>query len=150
MLNEDFKELLSELSAAEAEFLVVGAYALAAHGLVRATGDLDIWVRPTEQNATRVRTALLRFGAPSEQFTLQDLQEPDLVIQIGLPPVRVDLLTGISGVSFDEAWPNRVSLSLGKLQVPVLGRDHLIKNKRATGRDQDIVDLKWLEGDSER
>ena len=149
MLNDDFRELLSELSDAEAEFLVVGAYALAAHGLVRATGDLDIWVRPSRENAERVRAALLKFGAPADMFSTEDLQQPDLVIQLGLPPVRVDLLTGISGVSFDDAWPERVVLELGELRVPVLSREHLIRNKRATARDQDLVDLKWLEGPDE-
>lgn len=146
MLNNDFKELLSELSEAKAEFLVVGAYALAAHGLVRATGDLDVWVRPTLENARRVKAALLRFGAPADRFSIDDLQQPDLVIQIGLPPVRVDVLTGISGVSFEDAWPGRVLLEIGDLRVPVLGKPHLIRNKRASGRDQDLVDLKWLEG----
>ena len=100
-MNRDFVEMLSALSDAGAEYLLVGAHALAAHGRPRATGDLDLWVRATPQNARRVWSALLEFGAPLDGITVEDLSTPDVVFQIGLPPSRIDLLTSISGVEFD-------------------------------------------------
>lgn len=103
-MNQDFVEILSELSAAGADYIIVGAHALAALGVPRATGDLDIWVRPTTQNAERVLEALRRFGAPLVDLSLDDLTRPDTVFQIGLPPARVDILSGISGVTFEDAW----------------------------------------------
>ena len=108
-MHPDFVEMLSALSAAEAEFLVVGAHALAAHGLVRATGDLDIWIRPTPQNAQRVWTTLKTFGAPLDQLTEAELAETDLVFEIGVAPQRIDLLTSISGVEFEPALRNRTA-----------------------------------------
>lgn len=144
-MNRDFVEILQELSATGAEFLVVGAHALAAHDRPRATGDLDIWVRPTPENASRVWSALVRFGAPLAQLTLEDLTTPDITFQMGLPPNRVDILTGISGVTFDEAWPNRLTVDRGSLQYSVIGRDDLVRNKRATGRPKDLLDVRNLE-----
>ena len=98
MLNRDYVEMLAALSAAGAEYLVVGAHALAAHGAPRATGDLDLWVRPTPENARRVWQALEAFGAPLHELTLGDLSRPDVVFQIGLVPQRIDILTSITGV----------------------------------------------------
>lgn len=103
MLPEDFSEILSSLDAESAEYLVVGAYALAAHGFPRATGDLDIWVARTRENAERVWRALARFGAPLEQLTADDLTRRDTVFQIGVVPQRVDILTSIDGVQFEDA-----------------------------------------------
>src|SRR4051812_1317630 len=103
-MNRDFAEMLSALSAAGAEFLVVGAHALAAHGRPRATGDLDIWVRSTSENAEKVWSALARFGAPLSGLSKADLQAPDVVFQIGIEPNRIDILTSIDGVDFDGAW----------------------------------------------
>lgn len=145
MLSRDFKDMLSALSEAKAEYLLVGAYALSAHGLVRATADIDLWVRPTAENAARVCEALIRFGAPAEQFTVEDFTRPNRVVQLGVPPIRIDLLTAISGVSFDEAWESRMPVEMDGLSVPVLGRDQLIANKRASGRPKDLLDLQWLE-----
>jgi hypothetical protein len=144
-VNRDFVEILDELSAAGAEFLVVGAHALAAHDRPRATGDLDIWVRATPENAERVWTALVRFGAPLHELTKADLSTPGITFQMGLPPYRIDLLTEISGVAFDEAWPNRIINDFAGHPYPVIGREDLIRNKRATGRPKDLLDVEALE-----
>ena len=144
-MNPDFVEMLSELSAAGAEFLVVGAHALAAHGYPRATGDLGIWVRANTANAPRVLEALKRFDAPLFDLTLEDLSKPGTVFQIGTAPARIDILTGVSGISFEEAWPRRTTVNVGPLSVGVIGREDLIRNKRATGRPQDLVDADRLE-----
>lgn len=144
-MNRDFSDMLSALSAGGAEFLVVGAHALAAHGRPRATGDLDLWVRPTPENAERVWNALARFGAPLRSLSVEDLGRPDIVFQIGLPPCRIDILTAIDGVTFEEAWPRRIQVRIGPNEVPVLGRQDLVANKRAAGRPKDLADLSWLE-----
>ncbi|HVS31841.1 MAG TPA: hypothetical protein VMS98_10325 [Thermoanaerobaculia bacterium] len=145
-MNRDFVEILAALSAAGAEFLVVGAHALAAHKRPRATGDLDIWVRPTSENAKRVWNALVEFGAPLHDLTVEDLATADVVFQMGLPPYRVDILTSISGVTFDEAWPNRIVNEFQGQPYGVIGLRDLIRNKRAAGRPQDVVDADDLEG----
>ena len=145
-MNPDYRDLLAEFIAAGVEFLIVGAHALAAHGHVRATKDLDVWVRPVSENAVRTLTALNRFGAPLHDLTEEDLSRPGLVFQIGVPPVRVDVITAVDGVTFDEAWPDRVMASFGSLSIPVLSRRHLIANKRASGRTQDLADIERLEG----
>ncbi|HMM35235.1 MAG TPA: hypothetical protein PKA62_10955, partial [Thermoanaerobaculia bacterium] len=111
-MERDFVEMLSALDAAGAEYLVVGAHALAAHGVPRATGDLDIWVRATPENARRVLAALREFGAPLFDLTANDLSRPGTVFQIGVVPVRIDLLTSISGVGFEEAWAGRVEVPI--------------------------------------
>ena len=144
-MNRDFVEMLSALFEAGAEFLIVGAHALAAHGKPRATGDLDIWVRPSPANAVRVFAALNKFGAPLFDLTLADLSEPGIVFQMGLPPCRIDILTGISGVTFDEAWPQRLEATVAGLNLPFLGRASLVKNKRAAGRPKDLLDADELE-----
>jgi hypothetical protein len=144
-MNRDFAEMLSALSEAKAEFLVVGAYALAAHGTPRATGDLDIWVRPSMDNSERVWTALEVFGAPMSQLTKTDLQQPGIVFQIGIAPGRIDLLTSITAVDFDEAWEHHIDINIGGRVIPVLGRHELIKNKRALGRPRDLADVDALD-----
>lgn len=143
-MNRDFIEMLSALCEAGVEFLVVGAHALAAHGAPRATGDLDIWVRPTPENASRVLEALARFGAPLLDLTLDDLSGSDTVFQIGLPPSRIDILSGISGVTFADAWPGRMDVTIGALVIPVIGREAFITNKKASGRPKDLSDLTLL------
>ena len=143
-MNRDFVEMLSALSEAGVEFLVVGAHALAAHGTPRATGDLDVWIRASPDNAARVLTALGRFGAPLFDLRLDDLSRPDTVFQIGVPPCRIDILTGITGVAFADAWPRRIEVAIGPLTVPVLGREDFIANKKATGRPKDLSDLNLL------
>ena len=145
-MNRDFIDILAALVAREARFLVVGAHALAVHGIPRATGDLDIWVDPTTENAEKVWAALEAFGAPLDSLDLShgDLETPGQVIQIGLPPRRIDLLTTISGVEFEEAWAARVVHSIEGLDVAFLGRSELVRNKRAAGRYQDLADLEAL------
>jgi len=143
-MNRDFLDMLSALSEAGVDYLVVGAHALAAHGAPRATGDLDIWVRGTPDNAARVIEALTRFGAPLADLTIDDLCAPDTVFQIGVPPSRIDILSGISGVTFEAAWPARMNVTIDGLVVPVLGREHFIANKKASGRPKDLSDLSLL------
>lgn len=145
-MNQHFDEMLAALSAAGARFLVVGAHALAAYGIVRATGDIDIWVDAQPTNAERVWQALSEFGAPLQHLQPDDLTQPDLVFQIGLPPMRIDLMTGISGVTFAEAWAERTTIEIDGRPIPVIGRAHLIRNKRATARPQDLADVARLEG----
>lgn len=150
-MNEDFQDVLAALLASGARFLVVGAHALAVHGVPRATGDLDIWVLPDPVNAERVWRALTRFGAPMETVGAGpgDLARPGLVLQIGLPPRRIDILTALTGVDFESAWRSRVVHRVGSLEVPFLDRDTLIRNKRATGRLRDLADVERLEEDKE-
>lgn len=143
-MNRDFVEMLSALCGAGVEFLIVGAHALAAHGAPRATGDLDIWVRPTGENADRVLAALRSFGAPLFDLTRDDLTRPDTVCQIGVPPSRIDVLSGVTGLVFDDAWKNRIEIAVGDLTVPVIGRDDFVTNKRASGRPKDLSDLTLL------
>ena len=145
MMPRDFVEILQELSAAGADFLVVGGHALAAHDRPRATGDIDIWVRATPQNAGRVWKALVQFGVPLLDLTLEDLSSPGITFQMGQPPKRIDILTDISGVMFDDAWANRVWLEHDGVRYPVIGKTELIRNKRATGRPKDLVDADNLE-----
>lgn len=143
-MNPDFEALLAELNAAEARYLVVGAYAVALHSRPRATGDLGLWVEPTPANATRVHRALQAFGAPLADLSEADLQKPDLVFQIGVPPRRIDILTSLAGLSFADAWISRVQGELGRVPCGFLGRADLIRNKRATGRPRDLADLSDL------
>jgi hypothetical protein len=137
--------MLSAFSAEGVEFMIVGAYALAAHGLPRATGDLDLWVGTEGENPARVRRALVRFGAPVEELSEEDLRRPGLVFQIGVAPQRIDILTSIDGVEFREAWPHRLVAELGGLRLPVISREDLIRTKRACGRPQDLADIASLE-----
>ncbi len=145
-MNPDFLDILAALQANEARYLVVGAHALAVHGVPRATGDLDIWIDPTTANTERVWAALEAFGAPLESLDIsrRDLETRDRIIQIGLPPRRIDLLTTISGLAFDEAWGSRVTHPIEGVDVLFLGRDDLVRNKRASGRYQDLADLEAL------
>lgn len=144
-MNPDFRDLLRAFGDAEVRFLVVGAYALAAHAEPRATGDLDLWIEPTAENAARTYAALRRFGAPLHELSEADLATPGVVFQIGLPPRRIDLLTSITGVTFAEAWPDRVEVRYGDVPCAVIGRDALIENKRRLGRARDLADLELLE-----
>ncbi|GAB4132545.1 MAG: nucleotidyl transferase AbiEii/AbiGii toxin family protein [Acidobacteriota bacterium] len=144
-MNQDFKDLLAEFNAHEVKYLVIGAYALAVHGKVRATKDLDLWVQPEMQNAQRTLRALHAFGAPLHDLSEEDLTRPGTVFQIGVAPLRIDVVTAIDGVEFEEAWKARLRVDLAGLSVWVLSREHLLANKRATGRPQDSVDAQWLE-----
>jgi hypothetical protein len=148
-MNRDFVDLIFAFNAASVEYLVVGAHALAAHGHVRATKDLDVWVRPEPANATRAYAALGQFGAPLTELRESDLATPGTVFQIGVPPVRIDVVTAIDGVEFEDAWRDRVPTTFGGLPTQVLSRAHLIRNKRASGRLQDLADIERLEAGEE-
>ena len=144
-MNQDLIDLLRGFADAHVEHLIVGAHALAAHGHVRATKDLDVWIRPTSENAARAYRALAAFGAPLSDLTEADLATPGTVFQIGVAPIRIDILTHIDGVEFEEAWAARVAASFGPVATFVLSREHLIRNKRASGRLQDLADIERLE-----
>ncbi len=149
-LNRDFRDILSLFNAEGVEYLVVGGYALAAHGLPRATGDIDLWVRPTIDNADRVYRSLTAFGAPADNFSREDFQSEDLILQIGLPPGRIDVITSIEGVYFQDAWNERISVQLDGISIQVIGKNELLRNKRAVGRPQDIADVARLEAQAIR
>ena len=144
-MNLHFKELLLAFNAHSVEYLIVGAHALAAHGHVRATKDLDIWVRPETSNAHRILAALSDFGAPLSDLTVDDLTRKETVFQIGLPPLRIDVITNIDGVEFTEAWTDRLETLFGGVPAFVISRHHLIMNKKTAGRLQDLADVEQLE-----
>lgn len=136
--------MLRILSEEGVEFIVVGAYALAYHGFPRATGDMDVWVNPTSENAQRVFQAIARFGAPVGEISSNDFSVPGTVFQIGVAPRRIDIVTSIDGVDFHTASAGKVSVEIEGLEVPILSIEDLIKNKESTGRDKDVLDAKIL------
>ncbi len=146
-LCPDFQDMLLALSASKAEFLIVGGYAVAWHGHARSTGDIDLLVRPSAENAPRVFEALVRFGAPvtAAGLTVADLTKKDLVYQIGRVPRRIDILTEISGVEFDAAWQHRIETEWRGLNIGMIGFDDLLVNKLASGRPKDLADARELE-----
>ena len=147
-LPDDFRDMLTCLADAGADFVVVGGHAVAAHGYVRATKDLDILVRPTRANAEAVYRALVAFGAPVSAFEVkpEDFETYDGVVQIGVPPLRIDILVRIAGVTFDEALRDALFVDVEGRRAPIIGRDALLRNKRAAGRAQDLADVAILEG----
>ena len=146
-VQPDFKELLESLNAHDVEYLVVGGYALAFHGAPRYTGDLDVLVKPDEENAGRILRALEAFGFGALGLTAEDFKTPDLVVQLGVPPVRVDLITSISGVSWEQASSGSVETRYGEVPLRILGREEFIRNKKAVGRARDIADIEALRGE---
>ena len=143
-VQPDFRELLALFNAHNVEYLIVGGYALAFHGAPRFTGDLDILVRPDSANAQRILAALAEFGFVSLGLSTEDFVHPDQVVQLGVPPVRVDLITSLTGVSWEEAFAGRVAGQYGDIPVYYIGREQFIANKRATGRRRDLADLEAL------
>ena len=143
-MNQDFLDLLRAFSDRNVRFLIVGAYALGVHGRPRATGDLDVWVDPTPENAANVIAALEQFGAPTAEVSAEDFSRPGIVFQMGLPPLRIDVLTELTGLTFSEAWSTRTRADFGPITADVIGRDAFIKNKRATGRARDLGDIEAL------
>jgi hypothetical protein len=141
----DWIELCKLLSVHHAEYLLVGGQAVIAHGYPRLTKDMDLWVRPTADNGARVLAALTDFGAASEELTRQHFEDPRTILMLGREPFRVDILTDIPGVTFEEAWNARIYVTLDDAELPVIGKAHLIKNKRAVGRLQDLADAEELE-----
>jgi len=144
-IQQDFKELLKLLNAHDVEFVIVGAYALAFHGVPRFTGDIDILIKPDPINAGKVLTALKEFGFGSLDLKESDFNEPDKVVQLGVAPVRIDLITSLTGVSWQQAYSSKVEGSYGDVKVYYLGRKELISNKKALGRKKDLADIESLE-----
>ncbi len=145
MLNEDYKDILRALADEKVSFLLVGAYALAAYGYLRATMDIDIWVRPSRENADAVLRALRRFGAALQDLTREDLEAEETVFQIGVAPRRIDIITTVSGLRFADAFARSMSVHLEGIEVRVPCLADLIRNKRATGRTKDLADAEALE-----
>jgi len=143
-VQPDFKELLALFDEHKIEYIIVGAYALAYHGAPRFTGDIDLYVRPTEENALRVVKALGAFGFGSLGLKPADFRQPDQIVQLGVPPVRIDLITSITGVSWEQADAGKVSGKYGDIDVHYLGVEQYAQNKRATGRKKDLADLEAL------
>lgn len=147
MLNEDYREMLQLLSANNVKFLVVGAYAMGAHGYPRATGDFDIWVEASAENAKRVYKSLAEFGAPLAEITEQTFCELGIMFQIGVAPRRIDIITKIDGVEFDKAYPRRHQIQMDDLNLPFISKENLIQNKLSTGRDKDKLDADYLQSE---
>ncbi len=147
MLNSDYRDMLQVLLDHGVRFLLVGAYAMGAHGYPRATGDIDIWIEPSADNSVRVCRALVIFGAPMDEIEEDTFVKRGIVFQIGVAPRRIDIITAISGVDFNSAYQQRLTVDVDGLPVPILSYEDLLKNKRATGRDKDRLDADRLEKD---
>lgn len=143
-LPPDWSEFINLLDAHRVRFLIVGAHALAAHGRPRTTQDIDFWVEPTPDNATRLCRALGEFGFPALANAVEEFSTPERMATLGHPPLRIDVMTSVDGLSFAEAWKGRLSADFGGSKVSFLGRDALIKNKRASGRAKDLADIALL------
>jgi hypothetical protein len=144
MLDPNYSDLLSEFLAHDVRFLIVGAYALGAHGRSRATNDFGVWVDASADNAVRVVAALQSFGAPLHGVTRDDLSKPGIGLHIGVPPIRIDVLTQISGDDFSIAWPNRVHAQFGSHRCPVISAEDQLANKLSAGRPKDLADAAEL------
>lgn len=145
-LQKDLREFVELLNFHRVDYMLVGGYALAAHGLPRNTGDVDFWVRIAPDNAAKLTQALEDFGFGSLGITREDFMEAGIIIQLGRPPNRIDLLTAIDGVNFDAAWEDRIEVSFDGVPILVISRETLIMNKRAAARPQDLADVARLEG----
>lgn len=143
-MNPHFVEILRAFRDEGVEHLVIGAHALAVHGHVRATLDIDLWVRPNRDNALRTWRALERFRGPLSKMNLEDFAEREVLYQIGVPPSRIDIMKSVTGLDFETAWPNRVMATFGDVEAPVLGRDDMRTAKRAAGRLKGLADLEEL------
>jgi hypothetical protein len=144
-LGKDFRDLLEILNRHQVRYLVVGGFAVAVHGTPRYTKDLDIWVEVSPDNAARIIEVLDEFGFASLGLRAEDFLDPDVVIQLGYEPNRIDFLTTLTGVDFAEAYPARISITISGIVVPLIDRASLIANKRALGRPHDLDDAKDLD-----
>jgi len=144
-LSEDYSDMLRALSEEKVEYLLVGAHAVGAHGIPRATGDMDFWVAPTPQNAIAVYRALARYGAPVAQISPRDFEASGIVYQIGVPPHRIDIITSLTGLDFSSAYARAVDVVYFGFEIRVPCIEDLITNKKATGRLKDLVDVEALE-----
>ena len=145
-LEADFKEFITCLNAHDVLYLIVGGYAVGAHGLPRGTKDLDVWVLAERQNADALMSALDQFGFGGVGLSSADFTHPGVVVQLGYAPIRIDILTSIDGVEFVDAYPLRMDGTIDGLRISFIGREQLITNKRASGRLQDLADANRLEG----
>jgi predicted nucleotidyltransferase len=145
MLNEDYRDILHALSEEKVRFILVGAYALAAHGYPRATMDIDIWVKPSPQNAEAVLRALARFGAPLHKLSREDLLNDGTIFQIGVAPRRIDIITTASGLRFDPTYRNSILVNIEGIEVRIPSIEDLIHNNCATGRTRDLADAEVRE-----
>jgi len=141
---EDWRQFIESLNSSGVEYMVVGAVALAYHGFPRYTGDLDVLVRNSPDNAKRLESALTEFGMAGLGLKAADFVESYRVVQLGVAPNRIDLLTSLTGLTFDEAWPGHIETVMDGARINLIGRDALIRNKRRTGRAQDMADLEAL------
>ena len=148
-LAPDFSEFCALLRARAVDFVIVGAYALAFHGAPRFTGDLDILIRPTEENARGLLLAIADFGFPTVRLSPAQIIEPTRIIQMGIPPVQIHVMSHIDGVSWDEVWRTREMGSFGSQDVAFIGRDAYLRNKRASGRPKDLADIDALRDSGE-
>lgn len=146
MFTKDFKEFLELLIKNKVEYLVVGGYAVGYHGHPRYTGDLDIWLNLTAENARRIFNTVNEFGFSSLGLRESDFFKEGNVIQLGYPPLRIDLLTNIDGVDFDECFDNKIIVNIDGIQVNFISYADLVKNKTATGRNRDLDDLENMKG----
>ncbi len=144
MLNQDYKEMLSLLLENKADFLLVGAYALAIHGFPRATADIDIFVKADSENASIIYKTLEQFGAPLKNMSAEDFARPGIILQIGVAPRRIDIITKIDGLTYDEASEDKEIIEIEGLAIPVISKKNLIINKLATGREKDRIDAQNL------
>jgi len=147
-IQSDFKELLELFNANQVEYVIVGGYALAFHGAPRFTGDIDLFVSSDRENAKRILESLRQFGFESPELSLEDFTRSDKVIQLGVPPVRIDIMTSLTGVSWEQAVSNKVSSNYDQTQVYFIAKKDLISNKKALGRKKDIADIEALGEDS--
>jgi len=145
-LQNDFRELFILLNKHDVEYMIVGGYALAFHGAPRYTGDIDVFVRPDPDNAKKILAALSEFGFGELDLQTADFSTPEKVVQLGVPPVRIDFVTAITGVTWETAVNNRIRDRYGDIDVYYIGRDDFIKNKRSTGRYKDLADVEALGG----
>ncbi|MBF9253930.1 hypothetical protein I2I11_11555 [Pontibacter sp. 172403-2] len=143
-LNNDFQHFIALLNSCQAKYIITGGFAVAVYGYPRYTGDIDIWVDPSLENAFKVLAALQAFGYNEQQVNLQDLTTPDIVVQLGYPPNRIDLVTGLAGVDFDTCWNNKASLPFGDVAAYFISLKDLKRNKKASARQQDLLDLENL------
>ena len=148
-IQEDFREFFALLNAHKVEFIIVGDYALAFHGAPRYTGDIDVYINPTHTNAKQIVNALKDFEFSSLDISVEDFQKEDHVIQLGLPPIRIDIITSITGVSWEQADSSKISGKYGDVPVFYISREQYLANKRATGRAKDIADIEALGEDKD-
>jgi len=143
-VNPDYKDLLNELNARGVKYVVVGTHALLYYTEPRFTKELDVWIEPTPENAQKVFVALKAFGAPLQKITIEDFTDPKNIYQFGVAPSRIDVLMGISGVEFPEAWKNKKPVQYGNIRINILSSEDLLRNKQASGRPQDLTDAHLL------